>query len=880
MAAGRPLPPSPQVAPGRCRCRCLLHGWGSGGGGRQRRRPGAGHATAAATAVTAPAGCGWCPVWRSRRNGQQCVLAAAARSTTPDWLDKVHSCSGRRAASAGRPQGRPPTTQLPAAVLPHTEDVCRQLSRRGFWASLSVAGWLTVAAAGQAGILADMLKLAGVLFSDAVAAAEAGHLECLRVALHHVPRSDLKSVIMAALRSGHEHTAKWLVSHLLPPTPPPPGRHVALATRLLASAAESGSAALVRWLADDRELRCGLLSPEVLLAAVRSGCCELVAWLAAQGCSAARTRPAAAAAAGPYTQPPVPRSGGAADGGCGRELPRDVLLRGVAGRAEEQALAELEVLAAIPPSQRLYCPHPDCSALMERPDAGRPLLLVAGNERPETCLSCLRQFCAQCSIPGWHTGLTCAQYQALPPHQRLQASAEDAAILALVAACRWRRCPSCAHVVERSHGCNRMRCRCGARFCYACGTAFREGAVAACTCPYWGPAAAAAAAVAWPGAPGPQVAIAAAQPAVAARLDVAGAAAVRAAPAPAMARPAAATAAATAVPPVAAVRVAPAPAMARPAAATAAAAAVPPVAAVRAAPAPAMARPAAATAAATAVPPVAAVRAAPAPAMARPAAATVAAAAVPPVAAVRAAPAPAMARPAAATVAAAAVPPVDRQPPAARPRTAEGSPMMNFVGTAVTPTVMASAVTAALAIAPMASGGGQQPDPPLPLPPVPPLLSSLPAPLPADALPPLLDWVTSAGMRPVAVQSILGQHCSPEVRRVVAAAARLALAEREEAAAAASSHARWKKGTGSRAAVHDLGPPGLGSNASGHGSAGVRRRAGGAASLSRPATAALHAAAGGARRGGAALASAVVSGGPGNRLRQRYQPWQWRNARC
>jgi hypothetical protein len=34
---------------------------------------------------------------------------------------------------------------------------------------------------------------------------------------------------------------------------------------------------------------------------------------------------------------------------------------------------------------------------------------------------------------------------------------------------KWKRCPSCRHVVERSHGCNHMKCRCGCHFCYACG---------------------------------------------------------------------------------------------------------------------------------------------------------------------------------------------------------------------------------------------------------------------------------------------------------------------------------------------------------------------------------------------------------------------------
>ncbi|KAG2443190.1 hypothetical protein HYH02_009267 [Chlamydomonas schloesseri] len=62
-------------------------------------------------------------------------------------------------------------------------------------------------------------------------------------------------------------------------------------------------------------------------------------------------------------------------------------------------------------------------------------------------------------------------------------------------------------------------------------------------------------------------------------------------------------------------------------------------------------------------------------------------------------------------------------------------------------------------------------------PPAPPPLPDLPGIVPATWLHPLLEWVTSAAMRPVAVQSILEQHCSRGVRRIVAAAAQLAATE-------------------------------------------------------------------------------------------------------
>jgi hypothetical protein len=68
-------------------------------------------------------------------------------------------------------------------------------------------------------------------------------------------------------------------------------------------------------------------------------------------------------------------------------------------------------------------------------------------------------------------GYTCAAFQALPPELR---SADDAALLRLARSSKWRRCPAtgCGFMVEREHGCNYMVCRCGAKFCYACGVKY------------------------------------------------------------------------------------------------------------------------------------------------------------------------------------------------------------------------------------------------------------------------------------------------------------------------------------------------------------------------------------------------------------------------
>ncbi|KAG1659809.1 hypothetical protein FOA52_002145 [Chlamydomonas sp. UWO 241] len=95
--------------------------------------------------------------------------------------------------------------------------------------------------------------------------------------------------------------------------------------------------------------------------------------------------------------------------------------------AHLERYARLEVESAIPPSQRMYCPRKDCAMLCMRPD-----------ERcggASVCPACQRKLRA-----------TCTAFQALPPHLR---SAEDAALLNLSAALRWKKCPSCGHMVSR-----------------------------------------------------------------------------------------------------------------------------------------------------------------------------------------------------------------------------------------------------------------------------------------------------------------------------------------------------------------------------------------------------------------------------------------------
>ncbi|DBB02228.1 hypothetical protein WJX82_004492 [Trebouxia sp. C0006] len=133
---------------------------------------------------------------------------------------------------------------------------------------------------------------------------------------------------------------------------------------------------------------------------------------------------------------PCPHPGcstGIADTEC------DSILRSTQDR---QLLAEMAAEASIPEASKLYCPYPKCSTLMNL----------------------------------WHQGQTCGEAKA--------ATTEDGSLMPLAKQCRWRQCQRCKHMVELSHGCNHMKCRCGADFCYQCGVEYRDGVVQ-CECELW-----------------------------------------------------------------------------------------------------------------------------------------------------------------------------------------------------------------------------------------------------------------------------------------------------------------------------------------------------------------------------------------------------------
>ncbi|CAA6661804.1 unnamed protein product [Spirodela intermedia] len=140
-----------------------------------------------------------------------------------------------------------------------------------------------------------------------------------------------------------------------------------------------------------------------------------------------------------------------------------------------------------PPTEKIYCPYPRCSALMARSEAARPDRGSSSNgsraaDEPglRKCLSCGGLFCIFCMVP-WHFGISCGEYTWCHRHPR----PEDEKLQYLARRSMWRRCIKCSHMIELASGCFHVACRCRYEFCYKCGGAEWKNKKATCSCPLW-----------------------------------------------------------------------------------------------------------------------------------------------------------------------------------------------------------------------------------------------------------------------------------------------------------------------------------------------------------------------------------------------------------
>jgi hypothetical protein len=101
------------------------------------------------------------------------------------------------------------------------------------------------------------------------------------------------------------------------------------------------------------------------------------------------------------------------------------------------------------------CPTPNCEYMFHFGQGDRDFL----------CPQCHRHYCLSCKAP-YHARQTCAEYQQSKTEANFEALALDN---------KWKQCGGCKGWVERKSGCNHIRCRCGAQFCYVCGESWVVG---------------------------------------------------------------------------------------------------------------------------------------------------------------------------------------------------------------------------------------------------------------------------------------------------------------------------------------------------------------------------------------------------------------------
>jgi len=79
------------------------------------------------------------------------------------------------------------------------------------------------------------------------------------------------------------------------------------------------------------------------------------------------------------------------------------------------------------------------------------------------CPLCKKEYCLNCKDK-WHKNMTCQEYQDSKDAKKC----EDK-FLKFVRGANYKICPVCGAWVEKTQGCDNMKCRCGNHFCYKCG---------------------------------------------------------------------------------------------------------------------------------------------------------------------------------------------------------------------------------------------------------------------------------------------------------------------------------------------------------------------------------------------------------------------------
>ena len=149
---------------------------------------------------------------------------------------------------------------------------------------------------------------------------------------------------------------------------------------------------------------------------------------------------------------------------CGAEVTQ-AELREVVGLEHFNTIdrKQMEAAVAIDPTLH-HCPTPDCSNIVcwTGEEDGVPLC---------NCLVCNKKSCLVCGVSPYHNGMTCEEYiHSNTSMSESDKTANEQAFQQYMQNSNIRVCGRCKNAVVKSSGCNKMKCRCGFRFCYVCGS--------------------------------------------------------------------------------------------------------------------------------------------------------------------------------------------------------------------------------------------------------------------------------------------------------------------------------------------------------------------------------------------------------------------------
>ncbi|TNV85133.1 hypothetical protein FGO68_gene4724 [Halteria grandinella] len=145
---------------------------------------------------------------------------------------------------------------------------------------------------------------------------------------------------------------------------------------------------------------------------------------------------------------------------CKRELGSQDFMGNLESKEIEKYYQYSFLQALIRQDDISWCPTANCDYAF---------VYVKGRDNKDfTCTKCHKNYCLDCRAD-FHKGISCQEYKSIKGGEK-----EDEAFREFAKGSKLKQCPFCKFWVEKSQGCDHMRCRCGKEFCYKCGGVYQR----------------------------------------------------------------------------------------------------------------------------------------------------------------------------------------------------------------------------------------------------------------------------------------------------------------------------------------------------------------------------------------------------------------------